>query len=285
MADFDLEELVHVEQTFYDSGYADGFAHGRIHGLIEGRALGREKGFEMWEEVGFYEGFARTWIALRALHHARHLLELTSRFPRSNPAPSSASADEGTDITALQRQIRSRYKTLCATLGVRASPRAASAGDDNADDEGGAGGGEKRKRSVWKVDGPPVPKREQVVAPMERGTRGSCVNVFCLTELGLLVTRLRTDQSWSRGTSSLIKIRVWGLDWELRRIRVCAIPGGNAVLELVPGSASQSLLWMRETDLLTRGHQPLFAEFGNALRRFGAGAGTSFSHSPYSVVC
>ncbi|THH12183.1 hypothetical protein EW146_g7797 [Bondarzewia mesenterica] len=161
MADFDLEELVHVEQTFYDSGYADGFVHGRIHGLIEGRALGREKGFEMWEEVGFYEGFARTWIALRALHHARHLLELTSRFPRSNPAPSSASADEGTDITALQRQIRSRYKTLCATLGVRASPRAASAGDDNADDEGGAGGGEKRKRSVWKVEGPPVPKREQ----------------------------------------------------------------------------------------------------------------------------
>jgi predicted transposase YdaD len=81
---FDLESLVHVEQTytllislqkcnnktltmitsFYDSGYQDGFAHGRIHGLIEGRALGREKGFEMWEEIGFYEGFALTWRAI-----------------------------------------------------------------------------------------------------------------------------------------------------------------------------------------------------------------------------
>ena len=44
---------------FYEHGYKDGYAHGRVHGLIEGRALGREKGFEMWEELGFYEGFAR----------------------------------------------------------------------------------------------------------------------------------------------------------------------------------------------------------------------------------
>ena len=46
---------------FYDEGYEDGFTHGRIHGLIEGRALGREKGYEMFEELGFYEGFALTW--------------------------------------------------------------------------------------------------------------------------------------------------------------------------------------------------------------------------------
>jgi hypothetical protein len=53
---------------FYDAGYTDGFAHGRIHGLIEGRALGREKGFEIWEEIGFYEGFAITWQAIYAKH-------------------------------------------------------------------------------------------------------------------------------------------------------------------------------------------------------------------------
>ena len=102
--DFDLEELVNVEQTwvthpshsvsllsrnsipfahflpttrrdglwgiygrFYEQGYKDGYAHGRVHGLIEGRALGREKGFEMWEELGFYEGFARMWDAVLVL--------------------------------------------------------------------------------------------------------------------------------------------------------------------------------------------------------------------------
>jgi hypothetical protein len=34
--------------------------------LIEGRALGGEKGFEMWEELGFYEGFARMWKVIYA---------------------------------------------------------------------------------------------------------------------------------------------------------------------------------------------------------------------------
>jgi len=75
--DVDIESLVHLEQSyaatggnflsltprsrFYDKGYEDGFAHGQIHGLIEGRALGREKGYEMFEELGFYEGFALSW--------------------------------------------------------------------------------------------------------------------------------------------------------------------------------------------------------------------------------
>jgi hypothetical protein len=49
---------------FYDVGYQDGYAHGRVHGLIEGRTLGKEKGYEMWEEVGFYLGSARTFAAL-----------------------------------------------------------------------------------------------------------------------------------------------------------------------------------------------------------------------------
>ena len=82
--DFDLESLVHLEQTyvcfsfptphlqtltlpissFYNQGFTDGFAHGNFHGLIEGRALGREKGFEMWEELGFYEGFSKGWKAI-----------------------------------------------------------------------------------------------------------------------------------------------------------------------------------------------------------------------------
>ena len=122
---FDLESLVHVEQMYiccYENslqnakkkrkkvntdlwspvsmvrGYHDGFAHRRIHGLIEGRGLGREKGFEMWEELGFYEGLhwpggrsldssrrKTSWVdsdllsdlfcGSRASQHIRHLLE------------------------------------------------------------------------------------------------------------------------------------------------------------------------------------------------------------------
>ncbi|CAA7264978.1 unnamed protein product [Cyclocybe aegerita] len=191
--DFDLESLVHVEQTFYEAGYADGHAHGRIHGLIEGRALGREKGFEMWEELGFYEGFARTWGAIlvktgkaddRANQHIRHLLELIAQFPRVNPSSTSASAasssssstspkeeEKDLDISKLQRQIRSRYKALCSSLGVRprllsaeiaaldredGSPSPQEDTGMNLDHDGGDGMGKRMAKGsvipVWKID-------------------------------------------------------------------------------------------------------------------------------------
>ncbi|KAG0703622.1 hypothetical protein DFH29DRAFT_828830 [Suillus ampliporus] len=159
MADeFDLEALVHLEQTFYDAGYADGFAHGRIHGLIEGRALGREKGFEIWEEIGFYEGFANTWQAIyakhghndqRTMHHIKHLLDLISQFPRINPSAAVVSgATEEVDISKLQRQIRSRYKALCASLGVKPTLRAA---DTEATEGGGIQSADQQKQ-VWKLE-------------------------------------------------------------------------------------------------------------------------------------
>ncbi|KAG5341653.1 Oral cancer-overexpressed protein 1 like protein [Termitomyces sp. T112] len=158
--DFDLENLVHLEQTFYETGYEDGFAHGKIHGLIEGRALGRAKGFETWEELGFYEGFALMWKAIyekqgragdRATNHTQRLLHLISQFPRNNP-----SEMDDTDFPKLFRQIRSRYKALCSTLGVRPSLRYSDRSqerDATADatvfepmDDG------LEKASVWKVD-------------------------------------------------------------------------------------------------------------------------------------
>jgi len=158
---FDLESLVHIEQTFYDHGYEDGHGHGRIHGLIEGRALGREKGFEMWEELGFYEGFALLWkFALtslsrdndRAQHHIRHLLELIAQFPRVNPSAPDAASD--LDIPKLFRQIRSRYRALCATLGVRPSLRIAQ-GDVNSQDQDDITALTEEgstPSSVWKLD-------------------------------------------------------------------------------------------------------------------------------------
>ncbi|EMD31190.1 hypothetical protein CERSUDRAFT_163378 [Gelatoporia subvermispora B] len=159
--DFDLEDLVHVEQTFYEHGYADGHAHGRVHGLIEGRALGREKGFEMWEELGFYEGFASMWQAIhssqsgpddRTTHHTKQLLELIAQFPRINPSATDAS---DLDIPKLFRQIRSRYKALCATLGVRPTLRSgvSSSPTRQTDDPAEAPEGTRpdASRKVWPV--------------------------------------------------------------------------------------------------------------------------------------
>ncbi|KAF8167201.1 hypothetical protein B0H34DRAFT_680787 [Crassisporium funariophilum] len=172
---FDLESLVHVEQTFYETGHEDGFAHGRVHGLIEGRALGREQGFEMWEELGFYEGFALTWRAIlakqsreddRASQHIRHLLESISQFPRVNPSALASAEDSSAsgelDISKLQRQIRSRYRALCSTLGVRPRLRSSEAvtpderktDDVEMGDEEDQSGQQKSKSviPVWKLD-------------------------------------------------------------------------------------------------------------------------------------
>ncbi|KAF8554362.1 hypothetical protein OG21DRAFT_1462730 [Imleria badia] len=139
---FDLEELVHLEQTFYDAGYTDGFAHGRIHGLIEGRALGREKGFEIWEEVGFYEGFALTWKAIYAQRGHQDQDQFKVEV----------------DLSKLQSQIRSRYKALCASLGVRPTLRA-GAGNEDAEEGHGANGtsalvprNASAKRDVWTLE-------------------------------------------------------------------------------------------------------------------------------------
>ncbi|KAG5639656.1 hypothetical protein H0H81_008817 [Sphagnurus paluster] len=170
---------IYDPSRFYETGYEDGFAHGRIHGLIEGRALGRAKGFEIWEELGFYEGFALTWTSIyqkqgrvdeyvasfhlstklllvsirptsRATNHTRRLLELISQFPHVNP-----SATDDTDIPKLFRQIRSRYKALCSTLGVRPSLRYADRSQDR-DESAEATVAELttqvQEKTVWRVD-------------------------------------------------------------------------------------------------------------------------------------
>lgn len=58
------EFLTTLEEQFYAQGVAEGTPHGELHGLFEGRALGREKGWELWEEVGYYEGMATLWRAV-----------------------------------------------------------------------------------------------------------------------------------------------------------------------------------------------------------------------------
>lgn len=59
-----FDGLLELEQTFYQAGFDGGFPHGELHGLFEGRELGREKSWELWEEIGYYEGTAKLWQAI-----------------------------------------------------------------------------------------------------------------------------------------------------------------------------------------------------------------------------
>ena len=89
----------------------------------------------------------------RALHNITHLLDLIAQFPRVNP---SASEPSELDIPRLFRQIRSRYKVLCATLGTKPSVRAGGSGvQDDAPDSGDAPPdtqASRKKSPVWGID-------------------------------------------------------------------------------------------------------------------------------------
>jgi hypothetical protein len=97
------------------------------------------------------------------MHHIRQLLNLVSKFPKTNPSPSnggekdedaepSPSSEDRYDLSRQLAQIRSRYKALCSNLGIKPRPfilsTAATGGTSNADsDEGPDAVG--KKKSVW----------------------------------------------------------------------------------------------------------------------------------------
>jgi hypothetical protein len=94
----------------------------------------------------------------RVANHMKHLLELISQFPKTNPSTSPEHADM--DVEKMFRQIRSRYKILCATLGVKPSLRAADGSPvmDTVDDSEQVPLAEKgreqaiAKANVWAID-------------------------------------------------------------------------------------------------------------------------------------
>ncbi|GAA5960947.1 hypothetical protein JCM21900_000071 [Sporobolomyces salmonicolor] len=139
----DLDSLLHLESSFYETGFANGLPHGELHGLFEGRELGREKSWELWEELGYYEGMARLAKALlvaqgkdsgRAMQSLDQILALVAAFPSSNDSSvlnsTSEPTDSDIDITAQLGTLRSKYRTACASLGLR--PRMAVSGSANA---------------------------------------------------------------------------------------------------------------------------------------------------------
>ncbi|GAA5991955.1 hypothetical protein JCM10908_002288 [Rhodotorula pacifica] len=147
-----FDGLLELEQTFYQAGFDGGFPHGELHGLFEGRELGREKSWELWEEIGYYEGTARLWQAIlqdgangnssRSQQSLLAVRALVSAFPASNDSSalqddSAAQAAAGVDITAQLGALRSKYRTSCALVGMR--PRMAiSTGSERVEQAGDA---------------------------------------------------------------------------------------------------------------------------------------------------
>lgn len=89
-----FDEVLGLEEQFYDEGYQHGLADGVKAGQIEGRTFGLEKGFEKYVESGRLHGKALIW-ANRTPHFQKSVptseeppqLEST---PKSDHHPSSS---------------------------------------------------------------------------------------------------------------------------------------------------------------------------------------------------
>ncbi|KAK4046288.1 hypothetical protein OIV83_006162 [Microbotryomycetes sp. JL201] len=134
----ELQDLMSLEQRFYQNGVHAGRPHGELHGLFEGRALGRDKAWDMWTEIGHYEGTGRLLMAMLMLQEAKdsrpatvlqQMLALIESIPLTNDSTAAVeSSGSLVDIMAQLTAARSKYRTACASLGVR--PRLATATED-----------------------------------------------------------------------------------------------------------------------------------------------------------
>ncbi|KAA6410403.1 MAG: hypothetical protein FRX48_05824 [Lasallia pustulata] len=73
MEDDPFDDLLGLEDKFYDEGYKLGVADGTQAGHVEGRLFGLEKGFERYRSMGKLHGRATVWAS--RLSHPQELEE------------------------------------------------------------------------------------------------------------------------------------------------------------------------------------------------------------------
>ncbi len=82
-----FEDLLNLEEKFYQEGYKQGQEEGVLAGRIEGRQLGLEKGFQKFMESGRLYGRAIVW--------ANRLLTPSSHSPEPTTETSTSEIPEG----------------------------------------------------------------------------------------------------------------------------------------------------------------------------------------------
>ncbi|PQE03728.1 DUF1715 domain-containing protein [Rutstroemia sp. NJR-2017a BBW] len=86
-----FDEVLGLEEEFYNNGYQTGLDEGIAAGRIEGRTLGLEKGFEKYVEMGRLHGKSLIWV------------NRTPAF-RKAPTPDSTAFTSDTDPSYLPKE-------------------------------------------------------------------------------------------------------------------------------------------------------------------------------------
>lgn len=139
MAADPFDDILSLEEKFYDEGFQLGKADGEKAGRIEGRVFGLEKGFEKYVESGRLHGRSLVWIS-RSLHINNTMtngMTVASKNEEKLPLPTPSSS--GVDLclpglstnARIEKHLKILYAlTEPATLSTENSEDAVSDFDD-----------------------------------------------------------------------------------------------------------------------------------------------------------
>jgi hypothetical protein len=101
MASGTFDEVLGLEEQFYDEGYQQGLADGIKAGQVEGRTFGLEKGFEKYVESARLHGKALIWANRTPRPPSK-----TATGSESNPQSDSHLAASGLKLSNLPANAR-----------------------------------------------------------------------------------------------------------------------------------------------------------------------------------
>ncbi|KAK5055149.1 hypothetical protein LTR84_012897 [Exophiala bonariae] len=126
MASDPFDDLLEIENDYYQEGYDAGVGDSRYAGLIEGRVFGIEKGYEKALELGKQRGRALVW---------EHRLDVSISGNESHQQVTSSSESQPTSATSeagMMHQITQSLPRLPTTTRLRKHVEALSAAADPA---------------------------------------------------------------------------------------------------------------------------------------------------------
>ncbi|KAI9218290.1 hypothetical protein BC828DRAFT_389040 [Blastocladiella britannica] len=122
--EFDMGDLMHLEELFFDEGREEGVRDGLRSGRPEGYALGLEKGYEIQAEVGFYEGCVSAWRELMAIAAGPVPLPSSHSLGPSSLSTVASTRVSGSSMEDLGAITAPNGTTSTPTPPSRSTPRA-----------------------------------------------------------------------------------------------------------------------------------------------------------------
>lgn len=126
-----LDEVLRLEETFYQEGYRQGVQDGERAGLVEGRSVGIKAGFEKFKTMSRLHARSQLWAGslspenpqvdskTRPHEQARLLSRLQTIYALTEPASLSTRNDEAdvADFDSRLRRAEGKFKVVELNLG------------------------------------------------------------------------------------------------------------------------------------------------------------------------